>query len=113
MYSGVDKSEVIFQLNNDPKHTANITKAWLQDNKLQVLEWPSQSPYLNIMEHMWSELKRRLANYRRMPKNKDELWERIETEWESIDKEYIGKLYASVPERIRAVCFAKGGHTKY
>ncbi|KAF7662949.1 hypothetical protein LDENG_00221810 [Lucifuga dentata] len=34
---------LVFQQDNDPKH---VTK-WLQDNKVKVLEWPSQSPDLN------------------------------------------------------------------
>uniref|UniRef100_A0A9J7XTK1 Transposase Tc1-like domain-containing protein n=1 Tax=Cyprinus carpio carpio TaxID=630221 RepID=A0A9J7XTK1_CYPCA len=33
-----------FQQHNDPKHTAKITKEWLHNNSVTVLEWPCQSP---------------------------------------------------------------------
>jgi len=34
----VDRSEVIFQRDNDPKHTARITKKWLDDQGISVLD---------------------------------------------------------------------------
>lgn len=37
---------------NDPKHTAKITKEWLQDNSANIPEWPSQSPDLIPIERL-------------------------------------------------------------
>ncbi len=33
----------VFQHDNHPKHTAKATQEWLKKNRIEVLEWPSQS----------------------------------------------------------------------
>jgi transposase len=107
------EDSVIFQHDNDPKHMAKSVQEWLNNQAFHILEWPPQSPDLNPIEHLWSHLKRQLNNYETPARGMLELWERIESQWNSIDKETCMNLINSMPERIEAVIKARGKWTKY
>jgi transposase len=46
-------ARVIFQHNNDSKHTAKSVKTWINQQPFQVLDWPAQSPDLNPIENLF------------------------------------------------------------
>uniref|UniRef100_A0A3Q3SGG7 Tc1-like transposase DDE domain-containing protein n=1 Tax=Mastacembelus armatus TaxID=205130 RepID=A0A3Q3SGG7_9TELE len=100
-----------FQQDNDPKHTAKITKEWLRNNSVTVLDWPSQSPDLNPIEHLWRDLK--MAVHQRSPSNLTELERICKEEWQRIPKSRCEKLVASFPRRLMAVLVQKGASTQY
>ncbi len=63
-------ADFIFQQDLAPVHTARITKSWLNDHGVGVLERPANWPDLNI-ENLWGIVKRKMRNKRQ--KNADEL----------------------------------------
>ncbi len=51
---------IIIQMDNDPKHTAKATQEFLKVKTWIILQWPSQSPELNPIEHAFHLLKTKL-----------------------------------------------------
>ena len=45
----MEEGEQYFQQDNDPKHASWKAQKWFEDNNIQVLSWPAQSPDLNTI----------------------------------------------------------------
>jgi len=106
-------SSIVFIHDNDPKHKSAFTQGWLQDHNIHVLPWAPSSPDMNIIEHAWEHVDRRIRARNPLPSNSEELWNMLVEEWARLDRSYIRQLYRSIPHRIQTLKEAKGGYTKY
>ncbi len=101
----------LFQHDNDPKHTSKATVGFLKKNRVKVIQWPSMSPDLNPIEHLWGILKRQVEHH--SPSSIQSLKEVILEEWKNIDLAKCHQLVYSMPRRLGAVIKNHGCHTKY
>ena len=104
----------LFQDDNAPVHTAKNVKKWIETKKVKILEnWPSQSPDLNPIEHLWSELERRIRKRPNPAKNVRELECALHEEWNQIPNNTLINLIESMPRRVEACIKNNGWPTKY
>ncbi len=75
----------IVQMDNDPKHTAKAKGSFWRLKKWNILQWPSQSPDFNPIEHAFHFLKTKLKAER--PTNKQQLKSAAVKSWQSITEE--------------------------
>ncbi len=101
----------VFQQDNDPKHTSNHAKQFFGGKNIALLPWPSQSPDLNPIEHVWAYIEQKMGG--RIFKNKNLLKDAIIEIWKEIPKNIIQNIVRSMKKLFFAVIKAKGGHTKY
>ena len=112
-YYDLDPEEIIFQQDNDPKHTSKLAKDALEELNLTVLEWPSQSPDLNPIEQYWSHVARELKRRTGLISNKNQLWDELQPILAESNRDLCRKLIGTMPRRIIDVIKAKGGYTKW
>ena len=75
------------------------------------MDWPSMSPDLNPIEHLWGILKRKMEVHK--VSNIRQLRDVVMEEWRSIPVATCEALVNSMPRRVKAVLDNDGGHTKY
>jgi len=112
-YFGWEPSEIIFQQDNDSKHTSKLAKDWFASSDIVVMEWPAQSPDLNPIEHIWALLKKKIGQRPQPPSGIVHLWEIVQETWDQIAVEDCRAVIESMPRRVAAVIKAKGGWSKY
>lgn len=92
-------------------HASKSTKNWLDDHNIAwIKEWPTKGDDINPIENLWAILDERLEQ------KKFTTFEGIKkaiTEiWNDLEDTLVPNLIKSVPNRIKKVIKAKGGHTK-
>jgi transposase len=112
-YYKLKPHQILFQQDNDSKHTSKKAREWFEDHRVDVMGWPAHSPDLNPIEHLWVHVKDRLKEYEHPPSGVFELWERVQDVWNEIPPEVCQNLIESMPRRVQAVYKAKGAWTKY
>ncbi len=83
--------------------------ALLKKLRVKVMDWPSMSPDLNPIEHLWGFLKRKVEERTSIHQLRDVIME----EWKRTPVATCEALVNSMPKRVKAVLENNGGHTKY
>ncbi|KAJ4446509.1 hypothetical protein ANN_13205 [Periplaneta americana] len=61
-------------------HTAAVTRDFLRENEIEVMEWPAISPDLNPIELLWALLDRKVRNRHQAPQTLQELGDALKEE---------------------------------
>ncbi|GFX04678.1 transposable element Tc1 transposase [Trichonephila clavipes] len=94
-------------------HTSRLSPTWFDELGVQKRDWPSQSPDLNPLEHLWDELERRFGSQPKRPSSLQALTSAVMDAWKAIPMVIYQKLVESLSKRVQAVIHAKGGPTSY
>jgi transposase len=98
-----------------PIHTTNMCREWFEQNLGQNnIYLPAKSPDMNVIEHIWYLIKRKLSN-RGIFRNSEELWVAIRDEWEELrnDNNLMQNLVNSMRNRMQLIIQQEGNHTRY
>ncbi|GFT14602.1 DDE_3 domain-containing protein [Trichonephila clavipes] len=98
---------------NARPHRANIVDEYLQSEDIPRMDWPTYSPDLNPIEHLWDMLGRRIAAHQPPPTYLPELRRALLDEWCNIPQDQIDNLILSMPRRCKACIASSGRHTLY
>lgn len=102
------------QQDNARPHVARENIQFLQQQQVDFIpDWPSKSPDMNPIEHLWDNLDRRVRRRPIPPANVNGLRIALQEEWNNIPQAEINKLVNSMRNRCAAVVNAHGGHTRY
>ncbi|GFV16449.1 transposable element Tc1 transposase [Trichonephila clavipes] len=103
----------LFQLDKCSNHTSRLAQTSFDEMGVQKLDWPSQTPDLNPIEHLLDELEGRLCSQPNRPSSLQTLTSPVMDAWKAVPMVTYQKWVESLPKRVKAAINAKGGPTLY
>ena len=100
------------QDDNAPPHRAPVVWEFKEDQGIESLPWPVNSPDLNPMEHACDCLGRRVRSHAQ-PTNVQQLADLLGEEWDLSQQEFLNNLISSMRNLVRAVLESRGGYKRY
>ena len=90
---------------------------YLNRETTEVMDWPTRSPDLHPIEHVWDILYRHsLQTYltgRSATNDYSRTHNILRHEWETLALQTVQNLVHNMPRRCQESCAARGGHTLY
>lgn len=84
------------------KHEARTIKTCFDVFVVEELDWPTLSPDLNHMEHLWVEVEQTLLAMPSRPTSVHDLINAVQNEWVHVPTETLQNLLESLPRRVEA-----------
>ena len=104
-------NDFVFQHDGDPKNTSHFLKNYLKNKQVEILPWPPQSPDLNPIENLWSELDRQTN--RKSCKSEEDLFKQLNKQCVKMNPDYLKKLVERMPRRCEKVIKCRGYPINY
>ena len=77
------------------------------------MQWPAQSPDMNVIGHAWDFVKVVIAQGPNPPGTLQDLTEAAIEEWDHLPQDQLDGLIQSMPHRVEKLIRVWGGHTHY
>ena len=105
-FSRDELRHVLYQQDNAGPHKSAMTLEYFEKKRIKRIDWPSNSPDLNLIENLWSIVDNKLL---KLPiTNVDDLKNALPIVWADISQDTVQKLFESMPRRLREVIKRKG-----
>lgn len=88
-------TDFLFQHDCDTTHTSKKTKKWLNENKINVLEWPKAASNIAPNENLFGIVKKQL--HKKNYLTADDFKNRAKEIWLNLDKIILQNLADSLP----------------
>ena len=114
MWPECTKRQVTLMEDNAPPHKSFYTNKEREKHKVEKLDWPSNSPDFNPIEHIWALMKKRILKRRGGDRitTVARMREVLMEEWENISVEEINQEICKLPT-IMARCISVDGSNSF
>ena len=103
-YAGAVGLGFLLMQDNARPHVAGVCQQFLQEEGIDAMDWPTRSPDLNPIEHIWDIMSRSIHQRHVAPQTVQELADALVQVWEEIPQETIRHLIRRLLAILYLLC---------
>ncbi|KAI4893558.1 hypothetical protein NFI96_021359, partial [Prochilodus magdalenae] len=102
-YAGAVGPGFLLMHNNARPHVARVCRQFLENEGTDTIDWPTGSPDLNPIEHLWDIMFRSTRRHQVAPQTVQELSDALVQIWEEIPQDTLGACTHVAYKRVGAI----------